>query len=143
MISALLAFISALPSLINGVTAFSNKYFDTKVKMVAARIGADESVVRAALTAAALEANASTARLSIIAGSKVLLFLTVGFAIPYMVYEWQCIVYDKIWMDGHHKTDPLGGDLSAWATVIIACLFGSGSAVTLTHMFFNRDKTGE
>lgn len=143
MITALLAFFQAVPALVGGVTAFTNKYFDTKVQLTAARLGADTNVIRAAMTAAGVEQQTRVEGLKVIASSKVLLFLVVGFALPYMLYEWQCVVYDKIWMHGLTKTDPLGGDLSAWATTIITCLFGSGTAVTMTHMYFNRNKAGE
>ena len=139
MITAILAFISALPSIINGVTAFSNKYFDTKAQMVAARIGGDVNVLKAALTAAAIEQQTRVAGLQVLASSKVLLFLVVGFALPYMFYEWQCIVYDTIWMHGTTKTFPINEDFTAWGNTIITCLFGSGTAVTMNpHVFQSR-----
>lgn len=143
MISAILAFFTAVPSIVGGITAFSNKYFDTKAQMTAARIGGDVNVVKAAMTLAATEQIARVDGLKVIASSKVLLFLVVGFALPFMIYEWQCIVYDKIWMQGLHSTDAIKGNLADWGNTIIISLFGSGTAVTMTHMFFNRSKTGE
>lgn len=143
MITVILSFLTALPSILNGVNSFASKYFDTKAQMTAARLGADVAVVKAAMTAEGIEQQARVAGLAVIAGSKVLLLITLGFALPLIIYEWQCIVYDKIWMDGKHATDPLGGDLSSWANIIIVSLFGSGSSVTLMHMYLNRNKAGE
>jgi hypothetical protein len=143
MISAILAFITSLPALVNGANAFASKYFDTKAQLVASRLGADVNVIRAAMTQAGVEAQARVAGLQVIASSKVLLFLVVGFALPFMIYEWQCIVYDKVWMHGLTKTDPIIGNLADWGQTIIVSLFGSGTAVTMTHMYFNRNKTGE
>lgn len=143
MITMILALISAIPSLVNGVTAFSAKYFDTKAKMVAARIGGDVTVVSAAMTAAGIEQQTRVEGLKVIASSKVLLFLVVGFALPFMIYEWRCIVYDIIWMNGTTSTDAIKGNLADWGNTIIISLFGSGTAVTMAHMYFNRSKTGE
>jgi len=142
-LSALTTIAAMIPGLSSLVTALSNTYFNAKVKLTTARIGGDVTVAKALVTAAVTDNQTSVSRLKVIAGSKVLLFLIVGFALPYMIYEWQCIVIDKIWLDGKHATDPLGGDLSAWATTIIACLFGSGTALTAGHMYFNRSKAGE
>lgn len=138
MLTAILAFLQAVPAIMGGVNNFTSKYYDAKVQITTARIGGDRDVAVAMVNAAVATEVSRVEGLKVIAGSKVLLFLVVGFALPYMLYEWQCIVYDKIWMHGATRTDPLGGDLSAWATVIISCLFGSGTAVTAASMYFNR-----
>lgn len=143
MISAILAFFSAIPGISNIVTSITTAVFNAKVQLVAARVGGDVAVATATVKAAALAEETRVSGLKVIAGSWVLSFLTVGFALPYMIYEWQCVVYDKVWMHGLTKTDPLGGDISAWATVIIGCLFGSGTVLTAGHMYFNRNKMGE
>lgn len=143
MISALLAFITALPQLVNGVNAFASSYFNNKARMTASRIGGDVAVVSAAMTAAGLEATARVEGLKVLASSKVLLFLVVGFAMPFMLYEWQCIVYDTLWMHGTVKTFPINENFAAWGQTIIVSLFGSGTAVTMAHMYFGRDKAGE
>lgn len=143
MVAALLAFINMIPGISSMVTALTTAFFNSKVQLVAARTGADVAVVQAAMTASSVEQTARVAGLQVIAGSKVLLFLTVGFALPFMIYEWQCIVYDTIWMAGLTKTNPINENFAAWGNTIIISLFGSGTSVTLAHMFFNRNKTGE
>lgn len=143
MIAAIIAFFNMIPGLSSLITSLTTTYFNSKVKLTTARLGGDVAVATAVVTAAAKVDETSVDRLKVIGGSWMLSFLTVGFSLPYILWEWQAVVYDKLWMDGLHKTDPLGGDLSAWATVIIGCLFGSGTVLTAGHMYFNRDKTGE
>ncbi len=143
MIAAIIAILNCIPGLSSLITTLTAAYFNSKVQLTTARIGGDVAVASALVQAAAKVEVSGVDRLKVIGGSWVLSFLTVGFALPYMIYEWQCVVYDKVWMEGHHATDPLSGDISAWATVIIGCLFGSGTVLTAGHMYFNRDKTGE
>lgn len=143
MITMIMALISAIPSLVNGVTAFTSAYFNAKVQLTAARIGGDVSVVQAAMTAAGIEQTSRVEGLKVIASSKVLLFLVVGFALPFMIYEWKCIAWDIVWMHGTTSTDAIKGNLADWGNTIIVSLFGSGTAVTMAHMYFNRSKVGE
>lgn len=143
MIAAILAFINMIPGIGSIVTTLTAAYFNSKVQLTSARLGADTTVATALVAASAHSEASAVDRLKVIGSSWVLMALTVGFATPYIIYEWQCIVYDKVLMHGATTTDPLGGDLSAWATTIIGCLFGSGTVLTAGHMFFNRDKTGE
>lgn len=143
MLSAILAVLNMLPGLSSLINTLATAYFNSKVQLTAARLGADTAVASALLTAAAKSEASDVDRLKVIAGSWILSFLTLGFALPYMLYEWQCVVYDKLWMHGMHATDPLTGDISAWATTIIGCLFGSGTVLTAGHMYFNRNKSGE
>lgn len=143
MLTGLLAFFNLIPGLSTMITALTAAYFNSKVQLTSARLGADTTVATALVSASAHSEAYGVDRLKVIGSSWVLMALTVGFATPYIIYEWQCIVYDKVLMHGATTTDPLGGDLSAWATTIIGCLFGSGTVLTAGHMFFNRDKTGE
>lgn len=143
MLSAILAFINMIPGISSMVTAVTAAFFNSKVQLVAARTGADVAVVQAALTASSVEQQTRVQGLQVIASSKVLLFLVVGFALPFMIYEWQCIVYDIIWMHGTTATDAIKGNLADWGNTIIISLFGSGTVVTMAHMYFGRDKTGE
>lgn len=143
MLSFGLAVLNMIPGLSSLITGITSAYFNSKVELAQARIGGDTAVAIATIRAAAVEDATSVNRLRVIGGSWVLSFLVIGFSLPYMIYEWQCVVYDKVLMHGTTSTDALGGDISAWATVIITCLFGSGTALTAGHMYFNRDKTGE
>ena len=143
MITGILAFFQAVPAIMGGINNFTSAYFNAKVQLTAARIGGDVTVVQAAMVASGIEQQSRVEGLKVIASSKILLFLVVGFALPFMLYEWRCIVYDIIWMHGTTATDPIKGNLADWGNTIIISLFGSGTAVTMAHMFFNRNKTGE
>lgn len=143
MLAAIIAVLNMIPGLSSLITTLAAAYFNSKVQLTAARLGADTTVASALITASAKSEASSVDRLKVIAGSWMLSFLTLGFSLPYMIYEWQCVVYDKLWMHGTHATDPLSGDISSWSITIIGCLFGSGTVLTAGHMFFNRDKVGE
>jgi hypothetical protein len=143
MLSAILAILNMIPGLSTLITTLATTYFNSKVQLTAARLGADTAVATALLTASAQSEVSQVDRLKVIAGSWVLSFLTIGFSLPYMLYEWQCVVYDKLWMHGTTSTDPLSGDISSWSITIIGCLFGSGTVLTAGHMYFNRSKVGE
>lgn len=143
MWSGILTVLNMIPGLSTMITTLVGAYFNSKVQLTGARLGADTAVATGLIVAAAQSEASAVQRLSVIGSSWILSALTVGFATPYIIYEWQCVVYDKVLMHGTTSTDALGGDISAWATVIIGCLFGSGTVLTAGHMYFNRDKTGE
>lgn len=128
MISAILAFIGALPSLINGLSAFQQNYYDRQVRMMTIRVGGDVQMAKTLVYGTVEEGKTRVDALRVLASSKVLLFLFVGFALPFMVYEWQAVVYDKIIMHGTTKTDPITGDLAAWGHAVIYSLFGTTTA---------------
>lgn len=128
MLTAIIAFFTALPHLVDGVNVFASKYFDAKVQMLAARIGGDTEQAKAILSAGVIEGQTRVQGLAVIASSKVLLFLFVGFALPFMLFEWQAIVYDKLWMHGLTKTDPITGGLVDWGNAVIYALFGTSTA---------------
>jgi|ERR1035437_9219904 hypothetical protein len=143
MITGILAFFQAVPAIMGGINNFTSAYFNAKVQLTAARIGGDVEVVRAMLTATGIEAQSRVEGLKVIAGSKVLLFLVFAFAMPWVLYEWRVVVWDNVIMLGTTSTPPIKGEVGSWATTIISCLFGSGTAVTVGSMYFHRNKAGE
>lgn len=128
MITVILALITALPHILDGVNAFTAKYYDAKVQITAARIGGDVEMAKTIVYGTVAEGQTRVEGLKVLASSKVLLFLFVGFALPFMVYEWQAIVYDKIIMHGTTSTDPITGDLAGWGHAVIYSLFGTTTA---------------
>ncbi len=138
MIAGILAFFQAVPALMGGLNNFTNKYFDAKVQILAARIGGDVAVAREIMIQGAKDNATGVDRLRVIAGSKPLMFLVIAFAIPFVLFEWQAIAYDKIWMHGTTHTDPITGNLAEWGNTIIISLFGSGTGIIGANMFFNR-----
>lgn len=138
MLTGILAFFTAVPSIVGGITAFTNKYFDAKVSIAAARLGADKDVMRSAMVTAGIEAQASVNRLQVLASSKVLLAILVGFAFPWIVYEWKIVLYDNIWMNGQASTPLIKGLVAEWSGLILGGIFGTSSVMALTSMYFNK-----
>lgn len=143
MIGAILAFINMIPGLSSMVTSVTSAFFNAKVQLVQARIGGDTAVAVATVKAAALTEETRVKGLAVIGGSWVLSMLVVGFALPWIGYEWKVVLWDNVWMNGASSTPAIHGDVAAWATTIITCLFGSGTVLTAGHMYFNRNKAGE
>ena len=137
------AIFAALPVIGNIITALTTAFFNAKVSMVQARIGGDKEVATKMVQAAAMAEHENTAKLSILAGNKLLTLLVIAFATPLVLFEWKCVVYDIIWMGGATSTDAIKGQLADWASTIIACLFGSTTVLTAGKLFFGRDKAGE
>lgn len=139
MISAILAFFTALPSVVNGLTAFSDKYFDTKVKMLATRIGGDVDAAKAMLVAEVQNNQAKVGWLSVVAGSPILSFVVVGFAFPFIFYLNKVIVYDICL--GLGSTPALKYELlTNWGGIIISGIFVTTTGVGAVQAWVNRPK---
>lgn len=147
MLTAILAFLQAAPAIIGGVNAFASKYYDAKVQITAARIGGDVTIAKAMVDAAIQGSHDSVERLKVIAGSKTLLFLTVAFAGPWIIYEWKVVAFDNVitplFTGEYGSTPAIKGDVASWGLTIIGCLFGSSTALAAGSMYFNRNKAGE
>lgn len=135
MIMTLLGLIPGISSL---VQSFVGAYFNSKVAITTAKIGGDTAVAQALIVAAAKVEVSNVDRLKVIGGSWVLSFLVIGFALPWIAYEWRVVVWDNVINVGATSTPAIGGDVALWAKTIIACLFGSGTVLTAGHMYFNR-----
>lgn len=143
MISAILAFFTALPSLVGGFEAFTKAHYDAKVRITTAQIGGDIEKGKQLVSAANEAQHERTATLGVIAGSKILLCLVVAFAAPLVIFQWKIIVVDIVIGPGSFmgfswagSTDPIRGQVADWANTIIWAIFGSGTAVTTASMWF-------
>lgn len=47
------------------------------------------------------------------------------FAFAFVIYVWKVVVWDKVF--GFGSTDPLSGDVSQWAMIVLAAYFGGRS----------------
>lgn len=141
-LTAILAFFQAVPSLMNGLTAFQKSYFDSKVKITTARIGGDVTVATQMVTGIVAEGTTRVEFLRIVAQSPFLMYLVGGFATPWILYEWKVVLWDKIvckWVLGEFGfTPPVTGTVGDWAGVIIAGIFGTGGVMAVGQMYFNR-----
>ncbi len=142
MISAILAFFTALPSIVQGFEAFTKAHYDAKVKITTARIGGDVDVAKAMVSGVVSEGGVRVEFLKAVSQSKFLMFLVGGFAIPWMVYQGKVVLWDNIvckWVMGvYGYTPPIEGTVGAWAGVIIAGIFGTGGVMAIGQMYFNR-----
>lgn len=142
MISAILAFFTALPSIVHGFEAFAKAHYDAKVKITTARIGGDVNVAQQMVTGVVAEGQTRVEFLRVVSQSKFLMFLVGGFAIPWIVYQGKVVLWDNIvckWFFGvYGYTPPITGTVGEWAGVIIAGIFGTGGVMAVGQMFFNR-----
>lgn len=134
----LMTILALIPGLSTLVTSVATAYFNAKVQITTAKIGGDTAVAKGLIVAAAQSEASSVDRLKVIGGSWVLSFLVIGFSLPWIAYEWRCVVWDNVINNGATSTPAIGGQLADWAKTIIACLFGSGTVLTAGHMYFNR-----
>jgi hypothetical protein len=145
MFTAIIALLTTvIPGLTGLATNWTKAYYDAKVRLVTARIGGDVDVATKLVQGAAAADHETTTRLSIIAGSKILVLITLGFALPWIIYEWKVVVWDNVlgyWTNGN--TNAIHGQVADWANVIIASIFGSATVMGVGKMYFSRDKTGE
>lgn len=142
MLTAILAFFQALPSIVHGFEAFTKAHYDAKVKITTARIGGDVDVAKSMVTGIVAEGQTRVEFLKTISQSKFLMCLVGGFAVPWIVYEWKVVVFDNMLCPYVYGkacfTNPITGLVAEWAGVILAGIFGTGSVMAVGQMFFNR-----
>lgn len=141
----MLQLLALIPGVLSLLTSVNEKWFDAKVKITQAKIGGDTTVATELVKAESAADAQRTTRLQAIAGSRVLVWLVVAFAAPLVIYEWQVIVIDIVWLrgqcGGHGQvpcTDPIRGMVGEWANTIIIAIFGATSGLALGSMYFNR-----
>lgn len=136
MLTAILAFFQAIPAIAGGINNFTNKYFDAKVQITAARIGGDVTIAKQMVSGVVVEGQTRVEFLKAIGQSKFLMFLIGGFASPFMIYVWKIVVFDIVL--GLGSTDAIRGNVADWGGIIIASIFGSGTVLGVGQMYFNR-----
>jgi hypothetical protein len=138
MISAILAFFTAIPSIVHGIEAFTKAHYDAKVKIKTAQIGGDVDVAKQIISGVVTEGQARVEFLRVVSQSKFLMFLVGGFATPFMAYVWKVVMWDILIMAGTAATDPIKGNVADWGGYIIAGIFGTGGVMAAGQIFFNR-----
>jgi hypothetical protein len=142
MLTAILAFFQVIPAITGGINNWVSKYYDAKVQITAARIGGDVDVAKALVSGVVAEGTTRVQFLQTVSQSRFLMALVGGFAFPWMIYQGKVVLWDNIlciWFLGEYGfTPPIGGTVGAWAGIIIAGIFGSGTVMGIGQMFFNR-----
>jgi hypothetical protein len=136
MLGIIMTVLHLIPGLSTLATGWVTAAYNAKVAITTAQIGGDVTVASAMVNAAAVSEATRVKGLQVIAGSWILSFLTLGFALPFMVYEAKVVVWDTVL--GWGVTNPVHGAVIDWGSTIIACLFGSSTVLTAGHMYFNR-----
>jgi len=132
----MLSLLSLIPGLSTLIQSIVTAFFNAKVQITQAKIGGDRDVAVQIVQAAVQQEHENTARLSIIAGNKLLTIMIIAFALPLLVFEYKVIIIDKVL--GLGTTDPLTGQVADWATTIISFLFGAPTVLSLGKMWFAR-----
>lgn len=137
----MLAILGLIPGVLSLIQFVTGKIFDAKVQITSARIGGDVEKAKAIVTLAQTEAHERTAWLSVVAGSTLLTFLIVAFALPLVIFEWQAIVWDKVFCPHFPtsygfscSTEAIRGQIADWANTIIVAIFGAPTTISLGKM---------
>ncbi len=136
MLTAILAFFQAIPAIAGGINNFTNKYYDAKVQITTARVGGDVNVAKQLVTGVVAEGQTRVEFLKVVSQSKFLMFIVGGFALPWIAFEWKVVIWDT--MLGLGSTPAVKGLVADWSGIILAGIFGTGGAMAVGQMFFNR-----
>ena len=137
MITSILAFFQAIPAIMGGINNFTNRYYDAKVKLYAARVNGDVEAAKAMLTAEQLANASKVSWLEAVGHSPVLAFIVCGFAFPFIFYLNKVIVYDICL--GLGSTPTIKWDqLNDWGDTIIKGIFITTGGVGAVTAWVNR-----
>ena len=136
MLTAILAFFQAVPAIAGGINNFTNKYYDAKVQITTARVGGDVNVAKQLVSGVVAEGQTRVEFLRVVSQSKFLMFIVGGFALPWIAFEWKVVIWDT--MLGWGTTPAVKGLVADWSGIILAGIFGTGGAMAVGQMFFNR-----
>lgn len=134
----MLAWLSLIPGLNIAITSVLTAVFNERVKMLEARTGMTRDVAVTTLQSAAADYHTRATMLGTISANKLLTWLVILFAMPIVLYEWKCVVWDTIWLAGEGTTLPIRGQVAEWMNVIISWLFGSSATLVVAQMFAKR-----
>jgi hypothetical protein len=110
--------IAAVLAILKGLLGFGGSIATAiaEAKIAASNAATEQERIAAAERAARLEVQAR-------AHNAVTAIVQVGFALPYIIWLWKAVPYDKVWMGGTTATDGLGGALEYGFLVVIGFYF--------------------
>lgn len=112
----MLGLLSLIPGLGSIAQGIAGAYFDKQVRLYMAKTGTSRDVAVAAIQAMASVQD----RWWFVAA------LVPAFALPFVIWTWKAVVWDKIVMAGATSTDPLTGTLGWAYTIIVSSIFVHG-----------------
>lgn len=146
IISAIMAFFQAVPSLVHGFEAFTKAHYDAKVKITQARVGGDVDVAKAIVAGVVTEGQSRNDWLRVVASNRFLQVMVALWSGPWIIYEWKVVVWDNIvsfaLFGVYGFTPEIKGLVAEWAGVILAGVFGTGGVMAAGALFFNRRERG-
>jgi hypothetical protein len=136
MLGIIMTVLHLIPGLSGLATSWLTAAYNARVAITTAQIGGDVEVATTMVNASAVVEHERVAGLQVVASSKVLMFLFVGFAFPWVFYETKVVIWDTCL--GWGSTPAIHGAVIDWATTIISCIFGSATVMHAGEMYFNR-----
>jgi hypothetical protein len=109
-------------TLIPGLTSLGqswiNDHYNAQTQQLTAKYGLEEGIARQII----VEQEAVQTKWWFVAAIPPL------FALPFVIYVWRAIAYDKVWMNGTTSTDPINGSLGTVFIMIVSFYFIKGFA---------------
>jgi len=133
-----LTLLGMIPGISQVVQAITTAWFNTKVQMYQARAGVTKETAIAAIQAEVQNNQTKVSWITALAGNPIMMMIVVGFSMPYIIYEWQCIVIDTVWNHGTTYTNPIQGNLADWSNIILSGIFVTSTGVGIAHAVINR-----
>jgi len=137
-IGTLLGLIPGISSLVSGVTS---AWFNSKVRIYQSKMQCTRDVAVAAIQESVKNNETKVNWILALAQNPVMMFIVLGFAMPWIILEWKVIVYDNVWAHwGVFMTDPVRGEIGEWGGLIIGGIFVTSTGVGITHAIINRTR---
>jgi hypothetical protein len=135
----MMALLSLLPIVGNFFSGLAGKYFDAKVSIYQSKTGLQREEAVQAVRAQIAAGEERVSALKIISSNVVLTMVIVLAAIPILGFEWKVVIWDT--MLGLGSTPAIHGQVADWMNTIIYFLFGSPTAIAVTKMWYDRNRS--
>lgn len=141
----MLALLGLIPGFLNVILGWEKIKADTAVALYQARTGADRDVAAKVISEAGIEQTARVDALKAVASSRLLTWLVILFALPWLLYDFKVVAIDNLfdpwWYGDLGSTPAIKGQVGEWGGMIHSFIFGSSTALALGHMWFSRPQS--
>ncbi len=129
----IMTLLNLIPGVANVVQTITTAWFNSKVQMYQAKTGTTRDIAIAAITAEVQNNQTKVSWITALAGNPVMMMVVVGFALPWIIYEWQAIVVDTVWNRGTTFTPEIKGLFASFGNVILTGIFVTSTGVGIFH----------
>lgn len=141
-----MTFLMTLLGMIPGLSTLAGKvmdsFFNAKVAMYTSRWGVTRDVAVSAIQAEGVANQAKVSWLQVVAASPVLAFIVIGFAAPWIIYEWKVVAWDNVLSPallGHAGFTPeIKGMVADWSNIILGGIFISSTGAGIAHAIISK-----